>query len=272
MKTFLITAFAALVCATASRATAQADYTVSPQDVLTITVFGEAEFSGHYTIDQDGTFNYPQLGRIKAGGLTLRGLEDALKQQLADGYLKNPQVAVAVETYRSRRILVIGEVRSPGEYQLNGEMTLLAALARAGSTTPNAGHEVVIVRAAKKTPSTSPQGADAADSEILKVDLNDLQSGNAALNVRLQDGDTVNVPKALSVFVTGEVKSPGAYAVVPGTTVLQVLSLAGGITDRGSSSRVRILKTVNGKQTDIAAKMTDTINPGDTILVKTRFF
>jgi polysaccharide export outer membrane protein len=129
---------------------------------------------------------------------------------------------------------------------------------------------VLIVRAAKK--SASVPAPDSAESEILKVDLSDLQAGNVALNVRLHDGDTINVPKALSVFVTGEVKSPGAYAVEPGTTVLQVLSLAGGITDRGSSSRVRILKTVNGKQTDAAAKMTDTISPGDTIVVKPRFF
>ena len=74
--------------------------------------------------------------------MTLRALEQELKTKLADGYLKNPQVAVAIETYRSQRILVMGEVRAPGEYQLTGDMTLLAALARAGSTTPTAGREV----------------------------------------------------------------------------------------------------------------------------------
>src|SRR5262245_621277 len=125
------------------------DYVIGSQDVLTITVFGEADFSGRYTVDQDGTFTFPQLGRIKAGGGTLRALEAELKKQLADGYLRNPQVAVAVETYRSQRILVLGEVRSPAEYQLTGDMTLLAALARAGSTTPAAGHQVMIVRQRK---------------------------------------------------------------------------------------------------------------------------
>src|SRR6266550_6854273 len=113
----------------------QTDYSVGPQDVLTIQIFGEPELSGKYTVEQDGTFTFPQIGRIKAAGLTLRALEQELKKQLEDGFLKNPQVAVAIENYRSQRILVLGEVRSPGEYQLNGEMTLLAALARAGSTT-----------------------------------------------------------------------------------------------------------------------------------------
>jgi len=123
---------------------AQVDYVVGPQDVLTVTVFGEAELSGKYTVEQDGTFTFPQIGRVKGGGMTLRGLEQELKAKLADGYLKNPQVAVAIENYRSQRILVIGEVRSPGEYQLTGEMTLLSALARAGSTTPAASREATI--------------------------------------------------------------------------------------------------------------------------------
>lgn len=247
-------------------AAAQTDYVVGSQDVLTVTVFGEAELSGKYTVEQDGTFTFPQIGRVKAGGLTLRNLEQELKAKLADGYLKNPQVAVAIETYRSQRILIMGEVRSPGEYQLNGEMSLLSAIARAGSTTPTAGREATIVR-----PRRNPKpGED--PSELIKVDLLDLQSGNMALNVQLQDGDTLNIPKVQSVFVAGQVKQPGAYAADPGATVLQVLSLAGGLTDRGSDNRIRIQRTVNGKKVEVNAKLTDTVQPGDTIIVRERFF
>ena len=245
---------------------AQTDYVVGSQDVLMITVFGEAELTGKYTVEQDGTFTFPQIGRVKAGGATLRGLEQELKTKLADGFLKNPQVAVAIENYRSQRILVIGEVRNPGEYQLNGEMTLLSALARAGSTTTTAGREATIVRPKRNAkPGEEP-------SEVVKVDLTALQAGNMTLNVLLQDGDTVNVPKAQSVFVTGQVKSPGAYGVEPGATVLQVLSLAGGLTDRGSDNRIRLQRTENGKKLDIAAKLTDVVKPGDTIIVRERFF
>ena len=129
MKTLLLTL--ALIAGAAGSLLAQTDYVVGAQDVLTVTVFGEAELSGKYTVEQDGTFTFPQIGRVKAGGLTLRNLEQELKTRLADGYLRNPQVAVAIENYRSQRILIMGEVRSPGEYQLNGETTLLAALARA---------------------------------------------------------------------------------------------------------------------------------------------
>jgi polysaccharide export outer membrane protein len=255
----------ALLIAACSPLAAQ-DYVVGPQDVLTITVFGEAELSGKYTVEQDGTFTFPQIGRVTAGGMTLRGIEGELKTKLADGYLKNPQVAVAIENYRSQRILVMGEVRSPGEYQLTGEMTLLAALARAGSTTPAAGHQATIVR-----PRKHPAGGE-DPSEIIRVDLAALQSGDLSLNLPLQDGDTINIPKAQSVFVSGQVKTPGAYAVEPGTTVLQLLSLAGGLTERGSDNRIRIQRIVDGKTTEVSAKLTDTVMPGDTIIVKERFF
>lgn len=257
----------ALVFGTAGSLAAQGtDYIVGSQDVLTVTVFGEAELSGKYTVEQDGTFTFPQIGRVKAGGMTLRSLEQDLKNKLADGYLKNPQVAVAIENYRSQRILVLGEVRSPGEYQLTGEMTLLSALARAGATTPTAGREATIVRT-RKNPKA---GEDA--TEIIKVDLGDLQAGDISLNVSLQDGDTINVPKAQSVFVAGQVKSPGAYAVEPGTSVLQVLSLAGGLTERGSDSRIRVQRTVEGKKVEVSVKLTDVVKPGDTIIVRERFF
>jgi polysaccharide export outer membrane protein len=86
------------------------------------------------------------------------------------------------------------------------------------------------------------------------------------------DGDTVNVPKAQSVFVSGQVKSSGAYAVEPGMNVLQVLSLAGGLTDRGSDGRIKILRLVDGRQKELKAKLTDVVQPGDTIIVPSRFF
>ncbi|HTK29885.1 MAG TPA: polysaccharide biosynthesis/export family protein [Vicinamibacterales bacterium] len=257
-----------LLTALAAPIGAQTDYTIGPQDVVTVTVFGEPDLSNKYTVEQDGTFTFPLIGRVKAGGLTLRSLERDLKQRLADGYLKNPQVNVSIETYRSQRILVLGEVRSPAEYQLTGDMTLLAALARAGGPTPAASHEAVVVRA----PHANADGKPAGEPEIIRIDLVELQAGKMALNIPLIDGDTVTIPKAQSVFVTGQVKTPGAFPVDPGTTVLQVLSVAGGLTERGADSRIKILRTVKGKKVEIKAKLTDVVLPGDTIVVPEKYF
>src|SRR6266853_4206476 len=122
------------------------DYRVGPQDVLTITSYDQADLSGKFTVEADGTFTFPLIGRVRAGGLTLRALEDALKTRLKDeGFFRNPQVTVAVETYKSQKIYVIGEVRVPGAVPLSGDMTLVEAIARAGSTLPSASGEAIIV-------------------------------------------------------------------------------------------------------------------------------
>ncbi len=114
-------------------------YVVGPNDVLTITVFDNPQLTGRYMVQSDGMFTFPLLGSIKAGGLTLQAVEHDIRERLARGYLKNPQLSVAVEQYRSQRIFVMGEVRQPGGFEFTGQMTLIDALARVGSMTERAG-------------------------------------------------------------------------------------------------------------------------------------
>jgi hypothetical protein len=121
-------------------ATVGTDYVIGPQDVLTITSYDQADLSGKFAVETDGTFTYPMIGRVKAGGFTLRDVELHVKKQLKDGgYFNNPQITVAMETYKSQKIFVVGEVRSPGAVTLTGDAGLVEALARAGSTLPSTG-------------------------------------------------------------------------------------------------------------------------------------
>src|SRR4029453_9561864 len=194
----------------------QADYTVGAQDVLTVTVYDQADLSGKFKVEADGAFTYPLVGRVPAAGHTLHAIETELKKRLSDGYLKNPQVTVAVEQYQSQRIFILGEVRAPGSYTLSGDMTLIEALSRAGSTTPSASDEILIVRPApgKATGPTMPDLA--SDSTVLKVNIRELQEGDLTKNAPLRDGDTIVVPKAQAAYVFGQAKAPGAYAVQSG--------------------------------------------------------
>ncbi len=249
----------------------QPDYVIGGQDVLTIAVYDQAELSGKFTVDPDGTLTFPLLGRVKAGGLTLRGLEEDLKKRLSDGYIRNPQVSVSMETYRSQRIFVMGEVRSPGAYQLTGDMTIIEAIARAGSTTPAAADEALIVRP-RGGQTTGPVLPTDSDSTVLRVNLREIQEGALSKNILLRDGDTLLVQKARLVYVFGQVKAPGAYPVDKDTTVLQALSLSGGVTDRGSTGRIKIVRAVDGKKKELKVKLTDLVEPGDTIIVAERFF
>jgi len=271
----------AVVCSVAASLAAQArdqpasqtrDYVVGAQDVLTITLWDQADLSGKFSVDTDGTFAFPLVGRIKAGGLTLRDVEADLKKRLADGYFKNPQLSVSVESYRSQRVFVVGEVRTPGSFPLTGEITLIEVLARAGSTTLTASGEALIVRPVGRTPAAPVLPNQAEASELIRVDLNDLQRGVGASNITLRDGDTVFVPRAEPVYVFGQVKNPGAYPIQKDTTVLQALSLAGGVTDRGSTTRLRLIRVVEGKKTEMKAKLTTVVQAGDTIVVLERFF
>ena len=99
-----------------------------------------------------------------------------------------------------------------------------------------------------------------------RVDLRDIQAGKLAANVAIHDGDTIFVPRAGRFYVTGNVRSPGAYVLEPNLTVLQAISLAGGLTDRGSDRRVRIIR--NKKEFD--ATPTEIVQPDDTIIVRQR--
>ena len=249
-------------------------YVIGPQDVLLVTVWDQPDLSGKFTVETDGSFTFPLIGRLAASGLTLRDLEAELRKRLADGYFKAPQVSVAVEQYRSQRIFVIGEVRSPGAYQLTGDMTLIEALARAGSTTTEAAGEAVISRPPAGKAATAPVLPNPDEGvEVIRVNVRDLQSGQLSQNVALRDGDTIYVPRAETIYVFGQVRSPGAYPLrTMDTTVLQALSLAGGITDRGSTSRIKIVRLVNGQKKELNAKVGDPVKPGDTIIVRERFF
>ena len=250
------------------------DYVVGPQDVLTITSYDQNDLSGRFSVEADGTFTYPLIGRVKAGGLTLRQVEAQVKKQLKDGgFFNNPQITVAVDQYKSQKIFINGEVRVPGTYPLSGNMNLVEALARAGSTLPSASGEAVIVHPSNQNV-TGPVLPNQENAEsIVRVNLRDLENGVFSQNAVLRDGDTIFVPRAESVYVFGQVKNPGAYPLQQkNTTVLQALSLAGGVTDRGSTARIDIVRIVNGGKKELRVKLGDPVKPGDTIIVHERFF
>jgi polysaccharide export outer membrane protein len=265
-----LTLWCALVASAGANAQPAADYVIGPQDVLAIQVFDQADLGGKYTVETDGTFSFPLIGRVTAAGMTMRNLENALRRKLADGYFRDPQVTVAVEQYRSQRVFVMGEVRNPGPVTLVGDMTLIEALARAGSTLPSASGEVAIVRdtRAKAPQSPIPEG----DADIVRVSIRDLEGGAVMQNVALYDGDTIFVPRAESAYVFGQVRNPGAYAIQKDTTVLQALSLAGGVTEYGATNRIKVVRVVNGEKKELKVKLSDLVKAGDTIIVPDKYF
>jgi len=220
-------------------------YVIGPEDLLTITVFDEADLTNKYRVDSEGMVTFPLVGRIPASGLTIREFQDRLVERLSSGYIKNPQVRVEMDQYKSQSVFVIGEVRTPGKIVMSGTMSLIEALALAGSPTTAASSELIVIHPKKAKPG---QG------------------------IVLQDGDTVFVPKAQTFYITGQVRSPGSYVLEPGMTILQAISLAGGLTERGSDRGMKIERIVGGKRQEVDVTLTDTVQPNDTIVIRQRFF
>jgi polysaccharide export outer membrane protein len=141
------------------------------------------------------------------------------------------------------------------------------AIFLAGSTGPEAGNWVEIYhQGVTPGPTTANVGVRAPD---IRVRLTDVQSGKAQ-TVSIKDGDTIFVPKAERIYVTGQVRNPGAYAFDDDMTIFTAISLAGGITEKGSNRRVTITRLVKGRRMDIDARQEDKLQPGDQVTVKPR--
>ena len=249
-------------------------YLVGPADVLKIVVFDEPSLSGNFNVDSDGTITFQFLGRVEVRGKTLSDVEKIITAGLRNGFVLTAQVSVQIETYRSRSIFVLGEVKAPGKYTIEGQVTLLEVIAKAGSFTPSAGPEIIVLRykdGMAATIAAAPAKPGSADTaELLRVSIEDLKNGRFTANFLLQDSDTISVPAAERYYVTGFVKTPGSFVLRPGMTVQQAIAEAGGLTERGSNRGLKITRKVNGKDTEINARMSDLIRPNDTIQVRQR--
>jgi len=239
-------------------------YVIGAQDNLSIIVSDEAELTGKYRVDTDGTISMPYLSRVLLAGLSLAEAQVKIATLLRAGYIRNPQVRIEVDQFKARNVLVTGEVRTPGKVTLPGTtMSLLEALALAGSPTNNASNEVIVIH--------PPKPGEAAP-EPITIDRRDLELGRAGRDITLQDGDIVNVPVAKRFYISGFVKNPGSYVLDTGTTVSQAIVLAGGLSERGTDRRIRIGRAVNGRTVDLPAELDDKVQPNDEIKIRARFF
>jgi polysaccharide export outer membrane protein len=250
------------------------EYVIGPGDILELNVFGHEDLSQTLVVQPDGSATFPLVGRLGAAGKTVRGLAAELTSALGESYLRDPQVTLTVREYRSKTVLVAGEVARPGSYPLAAGASIVEILAKAGPVNPGASAEAIVVRPrGEASGPVLPNDTTGADVEVLRVNLREIEKGNLQANLVLRPNDTVFIPQAPKIFVSGEVRSPGAYPFSPGMTVRQVVVLAGGLTEDGSSGRIRVIRRgEDGKTRELKIKMDDAIVPGDTLLVKAKLF
>lgn len=166
------------------RAPAAQDFVFGPGDSFDIKVWKAPELDMTVTIAPDGRITFPIVGHIQVAGLTYPELVDILESSLAE-YYRDPQVAVNVVALSSQKVYVLGEVSNPAVLQLEGDMSVLEAMVRAGGINPNARTDnVLLIR-----------GDVSVEPELYLIDVAAIYGrGEMAQMVYLQQGDIVYVP------------------------------------------------------------------------------
>jgi protein involved in polysaccharide export with SLBB domain len=122
------------------------DERLGVDDVFVVRVVGELEISGEYRVGADGTIDYPYIGRVQVLGMRPSEVQEELTRKLKSGYFRNPQLAVVVLTWNSRKVSVLGQVARPGPLTYFPRMTIVDAIAGAGGFTPSAAKNSVRLR------------------------------------------------------------------------------------------------------------------------------
>lgn len=224
---------------------AQGGVTPAPEDIskvqlvpgtlLSMDVFGIPELSGvNLRIDEAGNVSVPLLGPLRVVGLTMAQAQQSLTQALvAAEILVNPVVHLNVIQFAPEYVAVLGEVQSPGRYQVIAPRTLADVLALAGGETAAAGTDIEVQH-----------GAPGAGTAVQHVAYAPHESSAKLREIMIAPGDSVYVRKAGAVYVLGAVNRPGGYMMVNGgrLNIYQAISLAGGTALDAGKNGMYILR------------------------------
>jgi polysaccharide export outer membrane protein len=203
----------------------------------------------------DGTVHLPYAGTIQATGRTPDQLQAAIDEALRNqGMVKDPNVTVDVQMAVNLAVNVIGQVQSPKTVTLYAPAPISYILTQVGGFTGVASPHLTVIHPGGVMPTS--------------LDYDPEKPNPAVLHTLVKPGDIIHVASRGVYFVAGEVNRPGIFpiggglnignvtgnfgtGVVKQMTVLEALAQAGGITPIAARSKMRILRTVDGKREEI---------------------
>ena len=227
-------------------------YIIGPGDELSIRVLDVSDIPDKpIKVDPDGQISLPLVGRIQAADKSVEAFEADLTERLRT-YIISPQVSVSVTEYGSQPVSVLGEVGSPGVYQLSGTKPLAQVIALAKGFAPDAGGRI---RIASRWHDNAPpdsrvrfsfaEPGKPLDTSITEVSVEDLLGGSGRAGATpIHPYDVITVPRAQIVYVLGEVHKPGGHVLVnrESVTVLEAISMAEGVLPSGKPQKARLLR------------------------------
>lgn len=241
---------------------------VGPGDVLQISVFGSPDLSAEVVVGDNGQISLPLVGSIAVENKSSTEIATLYADRLVRGlYVKEPRVSVQVRQQRSRQISVLGEVQKPGRYPLQGRTSIVDALSLAGGLTSRADKVVTLLR-------RDAQGQEQEKLFVFPLRLDDASTvARQTLEQELQADDVVYVGVQKVFYIYGEVRRPGMYPLEGDINVMRALSISGGVTERGTTRRIKITREQSsGKTIELRASISEPIKPGDVIFVDERIF
>jgi protein involved in polysaccharide export with SLBB domain len=206
---------------------ASADYVLGPGDEVIVRMWGHDTLNARLTVDRSGSIYIPHIGGVDVAGLRFGDLQDHLRQELSRAY-RNFDLSVNLGKLRSIQIFVLGEAYSPGSYTVSSLSTIFNALLTAGGPTPQGSMRNVQLRRGSQTVAT--------------LDLYDfILKGDRSRDLVLQAGDVIYVPfVGGQVAVSGSVRHPAIYEILPDSNVDEVLKEAGGLNSTAGDTHISI--------------------------------
>lgn len=233
-------AAAAALMALCGAAALAAGTVIHPGDQLNVQVYGDQTLTQTVTVLNDGTIAYPLLGQVDVAGKTPEQAAALLRERLLK-YVRHPVVTIAISQLAQPDVMVLGDVKNPGKYQLRSDARLSDAIAAAGGLTDQDG-SYPLARV------SDPSG------HVTQVNLQKLlRTGDVQLDQRLGEGDVVYVPGPVQFYVnvTGAVDHPGPVQVNQGDGLAVAIAKAGDSANAQSDlNHVRVIRTgPDGKET-----------------------
>lgn len=220
---------------------------IGPGDTVSIAVEEDKRFNKEITIMNDGFIFLPLLGRCQVDGLNRVELEQLIANKLIQGkYILDPHVDVLLKSFSSKKTLVIGNVNRTGYFPLQPGERVLDLIFKAGGGELIKGRRSVILLRSNQEKNQK-LAIEIKTSQLVQQEID-------GLNILLIDGDTLYFPavKKMSVYILGEVKSPGEI-ILSGdkTSLIEAIGKAGGFTRIAAKNRVRVIRRVKNENQDI---------------------
>ena len=209
-----------------------ANYVIGPGDELLIRVWGQIDLDIHARVDRNGTIFIPKVGQLNVSGLRFEQLQGFLSSQIGRIY-QNFDLTVTMGELRSIDIFVVGQASQPGRYTVSSLSTLTNAIFASGGPSPTGSMRRIQLKRGAKL--------------VTEFDLYDLLiKGDKSHDVLLQPEDVIYYPPVgPQAAIGGQVNTPAIYELKAETTLSDLFTLAGGLTNTAYGGKVFVEEILN---------------------------